>query len=308
MDSKVNYTAVGFFVVVLLLATFSIVLWLTSSMSAKHYKTYLALFGESVSGLALKAPVKYNGVNVGFVDKVKLDPRNPKNVILFLNIESDVVIHEDATATINSSGLTGIAYVELRGGSPTSALLTRKPGHRYAVLKTQPSLLVRMDITVRKLSDDLNKISASINNLLSEQNTEAFSHILSNLDKTTAVLADNTRHIDNMIQNTDVLIARLTKLSKRFPSLINHADTSIVAVGNMSQEVRAASREVRMTMSQSRRALNTVTDQMLPVTTTTLENVSSLATEMQKLSSDLQQNPSMVIRGRAPVPLGPGEK
>jgi hypothetical protein len=94
------------------------VLWLASGGALqKKYDLYLAIEDESVAGLNLNAPVKYNGVDVGKVREIRLDPGNPERVNLLFAIERGTPIKEDTVAVLKTQGLTGIAYVELSGGA-----------------------------------------------------------------------------------------------------------------------------------------------------------------------------------------------
>ena len=102
------------------------VLWLASGGSFRQaYDVYRAYSDESVSGLNLNAPVKYNGVEVGKVQEIRLDPANPERVNLLFAIERGTPIKVDTVAVLKTQGLTGIAYVELSGGMMKRASLAR---------------------------------------------------------------------------------------------------------------------------------------------------------------------------------------
>ena len=74
METKVNYAAVGAFVVLLGAVLIASVLWLASGGAwQKKFDLYLAIEDESVAGLNLNAPVKYNGVDVGKVQQIQLE-------------------------------------------------------------------------------------------------------------------------------------------------------------------------------------------------------------------------------------------
>ena len=119
-----NYAAVGAFVLVLGAALIAGVLWLASGGNWQtKYEVYLAVLDESVAGLNLNAPVKYNGVDVGKVQDIALDPANPARVNLLFAIEQGTPIREDTVAVLKTQGLTGIAYVELSGGAAGSPAL-----------------------------------------------------------------------------------------------------------------------------------------------------------------------------------------
>jgi len=108
----VNHAVVGLFVLVLGAALIAVVLWLASGGAFKQkYDLYLAIEDESVAGLSMNAPVKYNGVDVGKVRDIRLEPGNPERVNLLFAIERGTPIKEDTVAVLKTQGLTGIAYV-----------------------------------------------------------------------------------------------------------------------------------------------------------------------------------------------------
>ena len=258
MESKVNYTWVGLFVVILGLSLIVIAFWLSAGFSEKHYKTYRAYMNESVTGLSENAPVKYNGVDVGIVRKISLNPANPSQVRLTLDIEQKIPISVETTATLMSQGLTGISFVNLTGGSPGSPPLEVKEGQRYPVIKTAPSLLLRLDTIVRELSESLTGISQDIRSLLNEENRKEFKQILKNLE----VLSDG--------------------LSKEMAP-------AIVDIQEMSKKLGRASSDTSMTMQESRLSIKKLTD------------------HLNDVMNELQANPSVILRGKQPLPPGPGE-
>ena len=112
METKVSFVAVGAFVLGLGAVLVIGVLWLASGGAwQKDYGTFLAVANESVAGLNLNAPVKYNGVDVGKVQGIDLDRANPERVILRFAIEDGTPIKEDTIAMLKTQGLTGIIGV-----------------------------------------------------------------------------------------------------------------------------------------------------------------------------------------------------
>ena len=79
METKVNLGLVGAFVLALGAVLIGIVLWLASGgLWQPSYDLYLAVENESVAGLNPNAPVKYNGVEIGKVRSIALDPQDPQ--------------------------------------------------------------------------------------------------------------------------------------------------------------------------------------------------------------------------------------
>ncbi len=149
MEEKVNFAVVGLFVLVLGTALVGAVLWLSSGRSyGTTYDTYQIYMKESVAGLNLNAPVLYRGVEVGRVRKIALAPGNVEEVQVTLAIESGTPIKVDTVAVLQTQGLTGIAYVDLTGGSRDSPVLQARDGEPYPVINTGPSLMVRLDASL----------------------------------------------------------------------------------------------------------------------------------------------------------------
>ncbi len=129
------------------------------------YDIYQTYMNESVAGLNLNATVRYRGVEVGRVKKIALAPGNVELVELTLAIESGTPVKVDTVAVLSTQGLTGIAFVDLTGGSRDAVALKSQAGEPYPVIRTGPSLMVRLDASlvdaaltlknVARISDDL---------------------------------------------------------------------------------------------------------------------------------------------------------
>lgn len=215
METKINYTAVGIFVVALMAAFILCVIWLSSGLSTTRYAKYLVFMDESVTGLSIGSPVKYNGVDVGIVKAIEINQKNLKEVKLTLNIKIGTPITEGTTATLNVQGLTGVSYISLKGNGDATPLKVLE-GEKYPVIKTAPSLFFRLDKAVTELSNNLNT-------LLSPENQKAITTSLLNLEQITTSLVNQSGALNKIIENTEQFTAK-------FAPLLNHADKTIQAI------------------------------------------------------------------------------
>ncbi len=166
MEEKVNLAVVGVFVLVLGTALIGGVLWLSSGKSyGTSYDLYQTYMRESVAGLNLNAAVRYRGVEVGRVQKIALAPGNVEQVQLTLAIESGTPIKVDTVAVLSTQGLTGIAFVDLTGGSRDAPELKAEPGAPHPVINSGPSLMVRLDASLIDASHALKNIARLSENL-----------------------------------------------------------------------------------------------------------------------------------------------
>src|SRR3990172_5337725 len=136
---------VGVFVLVLGAAFIWGILWISAGGKPQYLDWYLVYMSDSVSGLNVDASVKYRGVDIGKVEQLDIDSKNPEHVRLLLQVRQGAPITEDTVARLEYQGLTGIANVNLSGGRAESRPLARTPGEEYPVIKGRPSIFASLD-------------------------------------------------------------------------------------------------------------------------------------------------------------------
>jgi len=300
MENSSHYLRVGLFVISFTIVFIIFCIWLSIGLSGKTYNYYTVLMKESVSGLSNKAPVKYNGVEVGYVANIRLYKKNPKLVILKLGIDEKVPIYRDTKAILETQGLTGIAYIELKGGEVGAPKLRKKHGQKYPVIQSAPSLLFRLDNALDDLTHNLNDISSGIKTVINPQNTKALRDIIQNFKTLSSNLKENTNKLDSIIDNT-------AKASQKLPSVMENVDKSAKSIQNISAQLSDASNEADKALQATSSTMQHVNDQLLPQVQVSVEDFQSVMTNLKDFSSELNNNPSMLIRGKEPAQPGPGE-
>ena len=141
MEARANYVAVGAFILLVSAGVVLAALWLAHIEFRTEYKFYQTNVAGSVSGLSSGAPVRLNGIDVGRVARIDLDPADPELVTLLLKIRGSIELHADAVASLETQGLTGVSYMEISGGTLASPKLTAAHGERYPTIASRPSSL-----------------------------------------------------------------------------------------------------------------------------------------------------------------------
>lgn len=302
METKGYYATVGFFVIVLSALGLIIALWLSVGLHTKTYDYYTIYMKESVAGLSVSAPVKYNGVDVGVVKKIELNPQDLKLVAVIIAIDSGIPITTATRATLNMQGVTGIAYVELeqRNSTGVPKPLTRQPGQKYPVIASSPSLLFRMDVAVERMSEDLQGVVDSIGVVFNKKNGELLHDTLNNIEVVSRNLKDNGDKLNRIVQN-------MATATDKMPSLMDEAEQSMTHFNQLSSRLDDAANSVQLTLKQSDAVLQTINNQLLPLAINVLGSIDGFTLRLDDFTQQLSDNPSMLIRGQAPAPLGPGE-
>ena len=205
MEPKVNYIVVGAFVVLLGTAVLAGILWLGKTDLRDAHDRYDAYMRESVAGLSVDSTVKYRGVDVGRVKAIALNPDNPEEVRLSLDILRGTPIKTDTIAVLETQGLTGLARINLTGGSRDAPPLQAQPGQEYPVIKTGPSLFFRLDEAISrllsekgltKLLSDLDQLAKAASEVIDEENRTRLKQTLKDLSDVAQTVASHKEQLD----------------------------------------------------------------------------------------------------------------
>jgi phospholipid/cholesterol/gamma-HCH transport system substrate-binding protein len=177
MQTNRNYLLVGLFVLVIIIAGFGFTLWLTFAGKG-DYIHYILRFSESVSGLNDEGVVKFNGVDVGNVKEIDIDPDDIRLIRVNIQILKSTPIKTETRARLKLQGITGDMYIELSGGNKNSPDLVAKKNEIAEIPTVQSSV----STIVKSLPQALEKskhIADQIDKMFSEKNVEAFNRLLS---------------------------------------------------------------------------------------------------------------------------------
>lgn len=307
MESKTNYTIVGLIVLILAAGLLSTGLWLSVGFNKKVYTFYTVYLRESAAGLSVQSPVKYNGVQVGFVKVIKLNKNDPRQVELTLSIEQGTPITTSTSATLISQGITGVTYVGLAAGSSDLTPLQKMPGEPFPVIPAKPSLLNQLDTILRDVSDNVGKVSAQAQRIFNEENAKNVKLSLANIEEITESFAKNSKSIDNSLKNIDVFMVNMSKVSKDFPEIVKELKIGVRKFESLADNMSTAGKSVTKTMESGKTTMDKLSQQTIPPAVVLLRKLNNIAANLEKISNDMRQNPSVVIRGSKPPQPGPGE-
>jgi phospholipid/cholesterol/gamma-HCH transport system substrate-binding protein len=304
----VNYAAVGLFVLVLGTGLIAVVLWLASGGAFKQkYDLYLAIEDESVAGLSINAPVKYNGVDVGKVRDIRLEPTNPERVNLLFAIERGTPIMEDTVAVLKTQGLTGIAYVELSGGARDAPLLRATAQAEYPIIRTKPSLSARLENILTNVLAKLDSTSSNINSLLSDENKAAFKSALADIAVVSRTIAARKDTLDAGIASAARTFDNGARVTAQLGPVVDRIGRSADALEKMGNEAAQASASADKTIAAVGTGVRRFTADALPELERLLGEMNVLAASLRRLSEKVEGGPGGLLLGRSPVPPGPGE-
>jgi phospholipid/cholesterol/gamma-HCH transport system substrate-binding protein len=304
MEPKVSYVFVGAFVAVFGAILIVIVLWLVGGGPHRSYRSYYAYFGESVAGVTEDSVVKYKGINVGRVRDMRFDPDNPERVRLVLAIAEGTPIKEDTVVSLATQGLTGLAFIELGGGTRDSPPLTPGPGQPYPVIKIKPS--VPLDQAAANLMSTLNEIALSLKELTDKESRASMKKTLVNLAELTTALKQREKELDKFFSSADRTLENTREATEKLPALFSRATETAAALEQMAQQIARTGKTVDSLLVGSQSDVQRFTSQTFSEAGLLLAETRRLTERLQRLAQQVEQNPRSLLFGRLPTP-GPGE-
>jgi len=282
---------------------------------------FVMVFGGSVNGLSVGAPVKFRGVQVGSVIQILLSLPGmtlPElRIPVVIEIDQDLVsklggminpaeptsfaalIDEGLRAQLQlESIVTGVLFVELDlfPGSPVNLFLPKESG--YLEIPTQPTLLQEASQTgadlIAKLRDvDFDGLVTSIRDAARSVGDLAGSPELRQtlvaareaMVSARDTLTEIRPRVPQFASGVDSASNRLQGSLKRFDATLGSLDT---ALGSLDTTLGSVNRLV---------------DPSAPLVyqlTTTLTDLGTAAKSVRELADYLDRNPSAIITGRSP--------
>lgn len=234
MEPRAHHVLIGLFTLVVITAGLIAALWLGKYGKDTSVATYVVIFSEPVRGLSRGSAVQFNGIKVGEVSALSLDPSDVRNVRALITIQDGIPIQTDTRARLMLAGITGISVVALSSGQPGSPLLKAKPGQEYPEIIATPSPIAQFMQNGDSLVTGMAELMTNANKFLSGKNAESFTRTIQNLEIVSGALADNRDDIETLIKT-------LTAATQQFTTTLQAADRLIRVEGTASmQQARTA--------------------------------------------------------------------
>jgi phospholipid/cholesterol/gamma-HCH transport system substrate-binding protein len=262
METKASYLIVGGFVLSLVVGLFLFVIWLTGSATTLLYTEYRTYFTGSVTGLQVGGVVRYRGIPVGTVTHMNIDPDNSEQIEVGMEVQSDTPVKLDTEASLETTGLTGVAYILLSGGGQASPLLKPKPGKRVAIIMSRPSQLEKVFSAAPKLLD---RASEALN----DRNLKAFSDTLENIKSVTGAVAAKDEQIQAAIDDAAATVHQLRSASASIDTLIKNlntdatnADATLASVKRLADNANEQTTQVAGDLRHATQSINRLSDEL----------------------------------------------
>jgi len=302
VEREANYLAVGSFVLLVVVMGGLFVYWYSASNDHRSYAHYEIYFDGSVSGLTEGGPVRYLGVDVGRIMRIRIDPRAANRVQVVAEIDATTPISDRTLAQLSMQGVTGLLYIDLeqqRADDIGRRILAAVPSERYPVIRSSHSDFDLFLSSLPDLTARLNEVVDRSARLLSDRNIASVERVLANLDRATALLPHTAGSIDALV---DALRSSVDAAHRVVDQLGAATQSASVDFGAALQKLRAtsdnlerASANLDAFVAENRDQISGFVRGGLPQIELLLRDSRAAAQQIRELSRSLRENPSQLL-------------
>lgn len=287
METNARYTLVGAFVLLLTLGSILFVVWMGKTEITTNTRFYDIYFQGSVTGLKNGAQVLYRGVPIGSVNSIMIDPQEMEYILVRVSINKAIPLYETSVASLEMQGITGIAFVQIKGGSPDSSILKTKKGDKYPIIPSKPSKLEEIFDAAPRLLKNINTLTQNLNSLITDKNKQNVNRILDNIQTITHTLSEQSNSFEALIKNANIAFENLKDMSERYKSLADNVEKHLIPTLEITQGFLVDNRE----------PLNVFLNSGLYEFSSTLSELKRTLASINRVAQEIERDPLTFLLG-----------
>lgn len=296
MERDAHYAAVGMATIAIVAALAVFVIWLARFQFANEYDLYDIVFYGPVRGLQEGGEVHFNGIRVGEVTDLNLDPDQADQVIARVRLGGGTPIRVTSRAQLEPLGITGLNYIQITAGDPESAMLKAQYDDNVVpVIQSQPSPIAELlqggGTVLAEAVDALNRI----NRVLSDDNIRSFSTSLNNVEQITTEMEARRgmlRELEEALAGANRAVAEYEALGASTRRLIEgDGARAIASIERASGEASEAMEALNDTIQGVQGPVGDFAANGLPRFAAAIQSLEEAAESLDRLVDDVRSSP-----------------
>ncbi|WP_018147409.1 MlaD family protein [Henriciella marina] len=314
METRANYALIGAFVIVAALAALGFVLWLGQSQFNRDYDVYDAVFEGPVT-LEEGASVRYIGIKVGEVTSIGIDRDDASKVRARFRVDNETPVKTDSTATIEFAGITGVTFIQINAGSPNAQWLKRASDANVPEIETISNPLSALVSSGAEVMGRATLALERIDELLSQENIDAVSSSVQNVEAITAALSGNGElftDVNDLLASANSAALSFNQASQDLGQLGRDASVEVKRIGDEISEITTGLEDVTASARSAIERVESAVDSAAsviegPGTDAVVDfrliaqDMRTLISRLDRLTREIEQNPQGLLRNE-PLP------
>lgn len=299
MEPRAHHLLVGLFTLIVAVAAIVFSLWMTKAGRDTAIKNYQVVFTEAISGLSRGSAVQYNGIKVGEVTQMNLDPQNISRVLVDITVRESLPVTETTKARLAVTSITGSAVIELYDSNPEqSAPLTAKNGDELPQIIATPSSLTQLMSSGEDLMTNVSQLITNANAFLSPDNADKLSNSLEQLQDLLGQLAHGSEGLPELIDNLNQASNEIGHTMKSVNNLLDGDGSSILARADEAMaNVDEATQKIKELIEANADALSEGSTGF-SLLEPTMQSLRQAIENINYLAQRLNENPAEFLLGK----------
>lgn len=297
MEPRAHHIIVGLFTLIITLAAILFSLWLSKAGGDKNMKNYTVVFTEPVRGLSRGAAVQYNGIRIGEITQLELDPHNIKRVLASISIQDYIPVKQDTRARLTLTSITGSSVIELTGGSKNSPLLSVANPDAPPYIMAEPSPISQLMSGGEDLMNNLSELVLNANNFLSEKNAKSVGKSLDQLEQLLEQLSAGTENLPELIHSLTQTSDEATQVLNGARKLVSQEGNHLFAqAGEVMKNINAMTAELKNVITSNAPSINQGSQglaQLAPI----MQELRQTLNNIKLITQEVQENPKGYLFG-----------
>ncbi len=307
METRANHILIGIFTLTVMTLLVGFALWAAKFATESGWSEYDVVFSEAVTGLGIGGTVQYNGITVGEVRKLKIDPDDLNKVLVRIRIDASTPIKVDTEAKLAFVGLTGITQIQLRSFNAKSQDLKPTEDMPVPRIMAKESALSKLFNSTDDISTTATNVMLRLNKAFSDENIARISKTLDNLEKISTSVADERQEIGATIRETRAAIAKLDSTLASTDSIAKKLDAGVVnklpdLISKLDKtllQFEALARNSNRLIDNNEDAIDHFSQQGLSQVGPAITELRTLLKQLRRVASEIEQKPNALITGKS---------
>ncbi|UVE19451.1 MCE family protein [Pseudomonas sp. LS44] len=304
METRAHHILIGLFTVLAVGSALLFALWMGKSSVDREFKLYDVVFKEAVSGLSVGSSVQYSGIKVGDVIRLRLDPKDPRQVQARIRVAGDTPIKENTHARLALTSITGGSVIQLYGGTPKSQFLATQHD-KPAIIVADPSPLSRLLENGEDMVTNINRLIANANRMFSSENIDRVSSTLENIEQVTSTVAGQRGEIQQTLQQlaqvsreASSMLQQTGELMRNTNGLLDKQGRSVMdSAAQTMASLDRTSAGLEQMLNSNKDSLNGGIQGLSEIGPAVIELRNALAS-LRQMTQRLSDNPSSLLLDR----------
>jgi phospholipid/cholesterol/gamma-HCH transport system substrate-binding protein len=255
METRANYVLIGAVTVAAFALAMLFAMWLARASFNREYAYYDVVFDGPARGIGAGTEVRFNGIRVGEVRSLFMDPVEETNVVARVRIGSTWPVRTDSEVQLEPVGLTGLNLIQITSSAGEGTLLRQRMGAPPPRLQAKGAALDEILESGETIARNAQEAIAGARDMLNADNAARLSRILVNLETVSKTLSAERGALDNTARAAEelrVAARQFTATSREFELLavdsrrtINALDTNatktLASIGTAADGLGSAS-------------------------------------------------------------------